>query len=64
MPEVTVIGGGVGGMVCALLPAREGHRVRPYERLPRLGGKLVEQNFPTGSSHVTTTGGREPGTVR
>ncbi|WP_326640393.1 NAD(P)-binding protein [Streptosporangium sp. NBC_01755] len=31
---MTVIGGGAGGMVCALLPARRGHRVRLYERPP------------------------------
>ncbi|RAY13852.1 phytoene desaturase [Actinomadura craniellae] len=37
-----MIGGGVGGMVCALLLARDGHHVRLYERQPRLGGKLAE----------------------
>ncbi|WP_037972339.1 phytoene desaturase family protein [Streptosporangium amethystogenes] len=61
MPEVTVIGGGVGGMVCALLLARGGHRVRLYERLPRLGGKLAEHTrdgftFSLGPSLLTLPG--------
>ncbi|MFC6900925.1 NAD(P)-binding protein [Nonomuraea dietziae] len=42
MAEVSVIGGGVGGMVSALLLARSGHEVRLFEQLPRLGGKLAE----------------------
>ena len=61
MPKVTVIGGGVGGMVCALLLARRGHRVRLYERLPRLGGKLAEHSrdgftFSLGPSLLTLPG--------
>ncbi|MEV7964367.1 phytoene desaturase family protein [Sphaerisporangium sp. NPDC088356] len=58
MVEVIVVGGGVGGMVSALLLARDGHRVRLYERLPRLGGKLAEHRrdgftFSLGPSLLT-----------
>ncbi|TMR38312.1 phytoene desaturase [Nonomuraea zeae] len=55
---MTVIGGGVGGMVCALLLARQGNEVRLYEQLPRLGGKLAEHRrdgftFSLGPSLLT-----------
>ncbi|MER6807738.1 phytoene desaturase family protein [Spirillospora sp. NPDC000708] len=58
MAEVIVVGGGVGGMVAALLLARSGHRVRVYERLDRLGGKLAERErdgfvFSLGPSLLT-----------
>ncbi|GAA3148308.1 phytoene desaturase family protein [Planomonospora alba] len=58
MAEVIVAGGGVGGMVAALLLARAGHRVRVCERLPRLGGKLAEHRrdgfaFSLGPSLLT-----------
>jgi phytoene desaturase len=58
MAGVTVIGGGVGGMVCALLLARQGHEVRLYEQQPRLGGKLAEHRrdgftFSLGPSLLT-----------
>ncbi|MBB2914598.1 phytoene desaturase [Streptosporangium becharense] len=58
MAEVIVVGGGVGGMVSALLLAERGYRVRLYERLPRLGGKLAEHHrdgftFSLGPSLLT-----------
>ncbi len=58
MAAVTVIGGGMGGMVCALLLARQGHEVRLYEQQPRLGGKLAEHRrdgftFSLGPSLLT-----------
>jgi len=38
--RVVVVGGGVGGMACAITAARVGHRVTIFERQPFLGGVL------------------------
>ncbi|ACZ86752.1 hydroxyneurosporene dehydrogenase [Streptosporangium roseum DSM 43021] len=56
-----MIGGGVGGMVSALLLAGQGHRVRLYEQRSRLGGKLAEHardgfTFSVGPSLLTLPG--------
>lgn len=39
--EVAIIGGGLGGMVSALLLARKGIKVTLFERQERLGGRLA-----------------------
>ncbi|WP_424768090.1 phytoene desaturase family protein [Paenibacillus sp. sgz302251] len=39
--EVAVIGGGIGGMISALLLARAGAQVTIYERKEQLGGRLA-----------------------
>ena len=43
--RVTVIGGGIGGLVAAGLLARSGARVTLYEQGPRLGGKAQQLRF-------------------
>ncbi|MDP9454061.1 MAG: phytoene desaturase family protein [Actinomycetota bacterium] len=58
MAEVTVVGGGVGGMAAALRLRAAGHDVVLFERNPVLGGKLAAQHvdgftFDTGPSLLT-----------
>ena len=58
MPDVVVIGGGVGGLAVALRRAAAGDRVTVVERSGLLGGKLDERvregfTFETGPSLLT-----------
>jgi len=41
MNDVIVIGGGASGLVCAIVAARRGLKVRVLERMNRVGKKLL-----------------------
>lgn len=43
--RIGIVGGGLGGMMSALLLARDGHRVTLFERSSRLGGRLRYEEF-------------------
>ena len=47
-PQVAVVGGGVAGLLAALLEAKKGHRVVLIERAAELGGLLRSHVLPTG----------------
>lgn len=56
--KIGIIGGGIGGLVSAVLFAKDGHDVRVYEKNKRVGGKLnfYEEKgyrFDTGPSLLT-----------
>ena len=58
MPEVVVIGAGVGGLAAAIRLAGAGHEVTVVERLDTVGGKLAERTaagftWETGPSLLT-----------
>lgn len=58
MPEVTVVGAGVGGLAAAIHVAAAGHEVTVVERLDHVGGKLDERSaagftWETGPSLLT-----------
>ncbi len=57
--RVTVIGGGVAGLRCALDLSRCGLRATLLERAPFLGGRMaqLEQVYPTGESARELVGG-------
>lgn len=40
MKRVNIIGGGIGGLTCAALLAKRGHKVHLFEKLPKVGGAV------------------------
>lgn len=44
--KVMVVGGGPGGVRCALTAAKRGHKVTLYEKMPYLGGALYPGSRP------------------
>lgn len=48
-PAVLVVGGGIAGMQAALEIAESGHRVYLVEKLPTVGGRMLQldKTFPT-----------------
>ena len=45
--NVAVIGGGIGGMECALVLAKRGHNVSIYEKSNQLGGVFIAASKPS-----------------
>ncbi len=45
--KIAVIGGGIGGMEAAILPAKRGHTVTLYEKTDKLGGVFVAAAAPS-----------------
>jgi 2,4-dienoyl-CoA reductase-like NADH-dependent reductase (Old Yellow Enzyme family)/thioredoxin reductase len=50
--KVLVIGGGPGGLECALIAAQRGHAVTLCEKSGRLGGQLIPASREIGGGHV------------
>ena len=44
---IAVIGGGIGGMECAILLAKRGHKVTVYEKSDKLGGVFIAAASPS-----------------
>ncbi len=49
---ILVVGGGPGGMECAITAARRGHRVQLWEKQDRLGGNLIPAGSPSFKRNV------------
>ena len=45
--KIAIIGGGIGGMECALVCAKRGHKVVLYEKSDRLGGVFIAAAAPS-----------------
>ncbi|MBQ8689543.1 MAG: FAD-dependent oxidoreductase [Clostridia bacterium] len=45
--HVAVVGGGIGGMECAIVLAKRGHRVTVYEKSGELGGVFIAAAAPS-----------------
>ena len=45
--NIAVIGGGIGGMECAILLAKRGHKVTVYEKSGELGGVFIAAASPS-----------------
>ncbi len=50
--KVLVIGGGPGGMECAITAAKRGHNVQLWEKLDRLGGNLIPGSTPAFKGNI------------
>jgi len=50
--NVTVIGGGPGGLMAAKVLAERGHKVFLYEKEPELGGQLKVASIPPGKKDI------------
>ena len=48
---VAIVGGGIGGMECALLLAARGHKPVIYEKTDRLGGVFIKAAAPSFKEH-------------
>ena len=45
--NIAIIGGGIGGMECALVCAKRGHKVTLYEKSDKLGGVFIAAAAPS-----------------
>ncbi len=65
---IVIVGGGLGGLACATLLARQGHQVHLFERASHVGGRAVTQvreGFHLNlGPHALYAGGRGIGVLR